>query len=136
MIEEQPQTVSSDSFASFSEYLAPGEGVVVYSDALVRESGIVFDKCKVVLTRQRLIIIKHGWPWGYKVDRTLPRDDCRVLKQKVRFDGSELMIVEHPAGVLCLFFHRGARDEAAAIRGELGVAPSPADGPGSAAGPV
>lgn len=134
MIEEQPQAVTNESFATFSEYLAPGEGVVVFSDALVREDGIVFDKCKVVLTRQRLIIIKHGWPWGYKVDRTLPRDDCRVLKEKERFDGSQLMIVEHPGGVLCLYFSRGGRDEAAAIRSELG-SNRPAAGD-AAGGPV
>ncbi len=136
MIEEQPQTVSDASFAMFSEYLAPGEGVVSYSDALVREDGIVFDKCKVVLTRQRLIIIKHGWPWGYKVDRTLPREDCRVLKEKDRFDGSKLMIIEHPGGVLCLYFGRGAQEEAATIRGELGSSGTSTEGRGSSAGPA
>jgi hypothetical protein len=116
--------VGDKPFASFSEYLAPGEGVVAYADGLVRESGVIFDKCKIVLTRFRLIVIKHGWPWGYKVDRSIKRQDCRVLRHKERFDGSQLVIVKHPDGVLCLYFGRSHRGEAEQIRKELGEMPS------------
>lgn len=116
----QSQDMSQQPIAGFSEYLAPGEGVVAFADGLVRETGITFDKCKIVLTRYRLIIIKQGWPWGYKVDRTLPRSECRVLKDKERFDGSELLIIEHDSGPVCLYFGRHDREVAHQVRDELG----------------
>jgi hypothetical protein len=113
--------LGSQPFASISEHLAPGEGVVAYCDALVKEGAVIFDKCKVVLTRYRLIVIKHGWPWGYKVDKTYPRETCSVFKHKERLDGSQLVVVkeastEHP---LCLYFGRHEKDEAEIIRAEL-----------------
>jgi len=122
MIDEQMQSqeMSQQPIAGFSEYLAPGEGVVAFADGLVRENGITFDKCKIVLTRYRLIIIKQGWPWGYKVDRTLPRSECRVLKDKARFDGSELLVIEHASGPVCLYFGRHEREVAHLVRDELG----------------
>ena len=120
--------LGGEPFASFSEHLAPGEGVVAYSEGLIKEGGITFDKCKVVLTRYRLIIIKHGWPWGYKVDKTYPRESCSVIRHKERVDGSQLLIVhdDETNNDLCLYFGRADRDESEAIRKSLTKAAPPA----------
>lgn len=102
------------------EVLAEGEQVVVAVDGLVRESGVIFDKCRVVLTDGRLILLKQGWPWGYKVDRSIPRGQCSIKNHKERFDGSQLVLVNHDAGVLCLYFKNAEAATAVAFRAALG----------------
>lgn len=110
----------TESQGDFTEVLGDGERVVVAVEGLVRESGVIFDKCKIVLTEDRLVVLKHGWPWGYKIDRSIPRTECAVQNHKERFDGSQLVLVQHPQGVLCLYFGRGDTTAAVTFRAELG----------------
>lgn len=101
--------------AELEDILGEGEHVLVMADGLVRESGVAFDKCRVVLTPARLIVLKSGWPWGYKVDRSIVRADCILKNKKKRLDGSQLVVIAHPDGDLCLYFGRGEADAVTAL---------------------
>ena len=107
---------SAEIAASLGDVLTDGEQVVVAAEGLMRTSGVAFDKCRVVLTQGRFIVLKAGWPWGFKVDRSIPRDDCRVKTTKERFDGSQLLVVSYSGGDVCLYFGRAEAGVVSTLR--------------------
>ena len=116
------QDPQSSADKVLGEALEPGEQVEIFASALKREALHLFEKCKVALTDRRLIVLKPAWPWGYKVDRADPRAGCAVLKSKQKIDGSHLVIINGPDGVVGLYFSRGWRDQAAALLAALPAA--------------
>jgi hypothetical protein len=99
---------------ALADVLDPGDRWVLSSDAMVRESLHLFEKCKVALSEQRLFVLRLGrgedrWHLSY------PRSRCTILKLKKRFDGSQLVIVGHGKGVTGLYFSRGHAANANAI---------------------
>ena len=99
--------------------LRQGEAVVVYAEGLLRVVSPLFDKCAAVLTGERLIVLTQAWPWGFKVRAAESRADCGVVKYKMKFDGSRLMVLEHGEEVRCLYFSRHWQEEADVIKSEL-----------------
>jgi hypothetical protein len=100
--------------AALADVLDPSDHLVLASDAMVRESLHLFEKCKVALSEQRLFVLRLGrgeqrWHLSY------PRSRCSIIKMKKRFDGSRLVIVGHGNGVTGLYFGRGHAAQAEAI---------------------
>jgi hypothetical protein len=100
--------------AALADVLDPSDHLVLASDAMVRESLHLFEKCKVALSEQRLFVLRLGrgesrWHLSY------PRSRCSIIKLKKRFDGSRLIIVGHGRGVTGLYFGRGHAAQAEAI---------------------
>jgi len=106
-----------------AQMLQPGETVEVTADALIRVVLQFFHRCRVVLTDRRVMILKQAWPWGYKVNAIYDRAGCGIVKYKQRVDGSQLIIIRHTQDVLCLYFHRRWREQAARIKDALPQAP-------------
>ena len=99
---------------ALADVLDPSDRLVLSSDAMVRESLHLFEKCKVAISEQRLFVLRLGrgedrWHLSY------PRSRCTILKLKKRFDGSRLVIVGHGKGVTGLYFSRGHAANADAI---------------------
>ncbi len=86
--------------------LQPGEQIVAFAEGLMKVVLQLFNKCAVVLTDRRLIMLSPSWPWGYRIDGSLPRSQCAIMNLKRKFDGSSLLILKHPGGVTCLYFSR------------------------------
>jgi len=93
--------------------------VAVYAEGLLRVVSPLFDKCSVVLTDERLIVLAPGWPWGFKVRGAESRAECAVVKHKMKIDGSRLMVLRHGEEVRCLYFPRHWQKEADRIKSEL-----------------
>jgi hypothetical protein len=99
---------------SLADSLDTGDRLVAACDAMVRESLGLFEKCRVALSEKRLFVLKGGrGESGWHV--SFPRERCFVVKRKKRFDGSQLVIVQHGSGVTGLYFSRSNRMRAEPI---------------------
>lgn len=106
--------------------LGDGETLLVYCEGLVRIRLQLFEKCGVALTGERVMIFRPAWPLQFKLADSYPRHACRIVREKVRIDGTRLAILRHPGGVTCLYFPRHWREQADSFCEEL-AAPQPAD---------
>lgn len=108
--EEEPSSEKSATIGVLDDAvtanLLPGERVEVSTEALARVALQFFHRCSVILTDRRLLILKPAWPWGYKLDAAVDRSECSVTRRKRKVDGSNLLIIEHPGEVECLFLSR------------------------------
>ena len=127
--EEQPSSETSATVGVLDDAvkanLLPGERVEVSAEALARVALQFFQRCSVVLTDRRLLVLKPAWPWGYKLDAAIDRLDCSVTKRKKKMDGSNLLIIEHRGEVECLFLARKWGRHADALVEGLGGSQTP-----------
>lgn len=93
--------------------------MVGFAEALVKVVMQLFNRCALVLTDRRLILMTPSWPRGYKAEGSFPRSSCTILKTKRRFDGSTLIVISHGAGVTCLYLSRPWSSQAEVIIGAL-----------------
>jgi hypothetical protein len=105
MQQREPEAHASLDKA-ITEALEPGEQVIAFAEALVKVVMQLFNRCAIVLTDRRVILMAPSWPRGYKAEGSFPRSSCVILKTKQRFDGSTLLIIGHGAGVTCLYLSR------------------------------
>lgn len=96
-----------------------GEVVIVYAEGLLRVVSPLFDRCAVALTGERLILLAPGWPWGFRVRGTASLAECSIVRHRIKFDGSRLIVLRHGEEVRCLYFSRRWQKEADRIRVEL-----------------
>ena len=121
MQQREPEAHSSLDKA-ITEALEPGEQVIAFAEALVKVVMQLFNRCAIVLTDRRVILMAPSWPRGYKAEGSFPRSSCVILKTKQRFDGSTLLIIGHGAGVTCLYLSRPWQAQANVIVNALPAA--------------
>jgi CheY-like chemotaxis protein len=121
-----PASATGNVDEAMKANLFSGESVELSAEALSRVTLQFFHRCQVYLTDRRLVLLKPAWPWGFKLAASHQRADCVVRTVKHKVDGSSLMVIQHPAGVECLYFSRKWREQADAIVAALGGATEPA----------
>lgn len=100
-------------------HLEDGEQVLAAAGVLERVALQFFDRCELVLTDRSVVILKPSWPWGYRFERSMPRSECTVSREKQRFDGSFLIVIRYGDEDLAFFVPRRSRDEGLGILEEL-----------------
>lgn len=107
-----------------SDALRPGEEVLAYAEGLVRARLRLFERCVVVLTQRRLLILQPRWPFGYKLDRPFEVTGDTLVNSRQRVDRSTLAIVHDGPNARCLYFPRSWRRQAEEMLRYLGSAGS------------
>ncbi len=110
----QPETWSPAEEA-LQGHLEEGEAVMVSVGAMLRVALQFFDRCELVLTDRRLIVLKPSWPWGFKFEQEFHRSACSVRRHRQRLDGSQLLVVHADDEDICFYIPRRARDGGVAI---------------------
>ncbi len=105
----QPETWSPAEEA-LQGHLEDGEAVLISVGAMLRVALQFFDRCELVLTDRRLIVLKPSWPWGFKFERDFARSACSVRRHKKRVDGSQLLVVHVDGDDICFYVPRRSRD--------------------------
>ena len=105
----------SETLEALDGHLQEGEQLESTAGTLQRVALQFFDRCQLVLTDRRLIVLKPSWPWGFRFEADYPREACRITKVKPRVDGSTLVVIGHAGEDLCFYVPRRSRDGGIAI---------------------
>ena len=100
-----------------------GEPVVTFARAKYRVGKQDFTDAAVVLTERRLFLATTDWPTDYEISISLERDSCFLLNHEELADGSTLLLICHPCGVLCLYLAPSWNEEAQLVRETLSAGP-------------
>lgn len=103
-----------------SDALQPGEEVLAYAEGLVKVRFQLFERCVIVLTEHRLLILQPRWPFGYKLDRPFEVTGDTLVNSRQRVDRSTLAIVHEGASARYLYFPRSWRRQAEEMLRYLG----------------
>lgn len=100
---------------AISAALESSERIEVRADALLKLASQFHTKCKLVLTDQRLLVLRQAWPWGYKVTEDFPIATSTIVGHKERFEGSQTIVLRDKDSEISLHLGRRVQEQGQAM---------------------